>query len=109
MGEWAAAMWYPEEPATYCRHCRAEIPADCFWRGRGFIITGSGREVRTIVLYSLCPGCNRRLSVGLDGPRWHRLLYGWLWKLRYPYTRPPLIEPALPVEAPQSHRRAVGE
>lgn len=98
-------MWYPEEPVTYCRHCDADIPFDCFWRGRGFIITAGGREVRTAVLYSQCPQCGRRMSVGLDGPLWFRVLYKWLWKLRYPNTRAPSIE--VPFVEPR--RRAVGE
>jgi hypothetical protein len=102
-------MWYPEEPATFCRHCSAEVPADCFWRGRGFIITGGGQEVRTTVLYSLCPGCGRRLSAGLDGPLWHRVLYSWLWKLRYPYTRPPRVETPPHAELRPERRRAANE
>jgi hypothetical protein len=85
-------MWYPEEPVTYCRTCDKEVPFDCFWRGRGFIITAGGREIRTSVLYSQCPDCSRRLSVGLEGPVWYRVLYGWLWKLRYPQTQPPLFD-----------------
>lgn len=82
-------MWYPEEAITYCRYCDLEIPYDCYWRGRGSIIGDSGRETRTTVLYSVCPECGRRHSVGLDGPLWFRVLYSWLWRLRYPRTRPP--------------------
>jgi hypothetical protein len=85
-------MWYPEEPITYCKRCEDEIPLDHFWRGTGTIIGAGGKEVRTLVLYSLCPGCGHRLSVGLDGPIWYRALYAWLWKLRYPRTRRPKME-----------------
>ena len=81
-------MWYPEETITYCSHCDFEIPLECFWRGRGVIIGGSGQK-RLTVLYSWCPGCGRQRSAGLEGPWWYRVLYGWLWKLRYPRTRPP--------------------
>ncbi len=102
-------MWYPEEPATFCRKCNVEIPADCFWRGRGFIITASGSEIRTTILYSLCPECGQRLSVGLDGPRWHRTLYSWLWRLRYPYTRPPSVVEVPTVQHRAERRRASGE
>ncbi|MFN3653128.1 MAG: hypothetical protein ACK47B_26405 [Armatimonadota bacterium] len=82
-------MWYPEEPVTYCERCESDIPADCLWRGKGLIIGADHREVRTPVLYSECPDCGRRLSTGLLGPWWYRVLYGWLWKLRYPQTRRP--------------------
>jgi hypothetical protein len=82
-------MWYPEEPVTYCRECEREIPVHCYWRGRGVIIDVSGKQQRTPILYSQCPDCGHRYSVGLDGPRWHRSLYGWLWKVRYPNLRAP--------------------
>jgi hypothetical protein len=82
-------MWYPEEPITYCRACDEDIPVENIWRGRGFIITNGGKEVRTLVLYSVCAHCGRRLSVGLDGPLWYRTLHGWFWRLRYPNTRRP--------------------
>ena len=84
-------MWYPEEPVTFCRTCEIHIPYDCLWRGSGFIITGGGKQIRTTVLYSACPECGQRFSVGLDGPQWHRVVYGWLWQLRYPNTRPPEV------------------
>lgn len=84
-------MWYPEEPITYCNRCDEEVPVDNIWRGRGTIITNGGREVRTLVLYSLCESCGRRQSVGLDGPWWYRKLYAWLWRLRYPNTKRPRI------------------
>ena len=82
-------MWYPEEPITYCEQCQQDIPDDCFWRGRGSIISHGGSETRTLVLYSLCPGCANRLSVGLDGPWWYRHFYGWMWRIRYPRTKRP--------------------
>ena len=99
-------MWYPEEPLTYCPNCDLDIPLDCYWRGRGFIISGPAEQKRATVLYSQCPECGQRLSVALEGPWWHRLLYGWLWRLRYPNTRPPkpLYRPAR-----QPRRRASGE
>ena len=99
-------MWYPEESVTYCGRCELEIPADCFWRGRGFIITAGGQEMRTTVLFSQCPECGQRSSIGLDGAVWFRLLYEWLWRLRYPATRPPHTEVAR-IERP--YRRAAGE
>lgn len=88
-------MWYPEEPITYCQRCEDEIPLDYIWRGRGLIISNGGGQVRTMVLYSVCPGCGTKLSVGLDGPWWYRLLYGWFWRSRYPNTRRPRLEPGL--------------
>lgn len=94
-------MWYPEEPVTYCRHCNNDVPIDCFWRGRGTIITSRGRDTRTTVLFSQCPDCGSRQSVGLDGPLCFRLFYCWLWRLRYPRTRPPLLD----LPAAQSPRR----
>lgn len=94
-------MWYPEEPITYCERCDVEVPVENIWRGRGYIITHGGKEDRTLVLYSLCPSCGRRLSVGLDGPWWYRQLYGWLWRLRYPNTRRPAE-----LSAYEEHRRA---
>jgi len=99
-------MWYPEEPVTYCRHCEGEIPIDCFWRGRGTIIGNRGSDTRTTVLYSQCPDCGSRQSVGLDGPFAFRLVYGWLWRLRYPRTRPPRLD--LPA-AQQPKQRASGQ
>ena len=85
-------MWYPEEPVTYCRNCDVDIPVDCYWRGRGVIITGPDQQDRTSVLYSQCPECGQRQSVGLEGPFWFRTLYGWIWRLRYPHRRPPLLD-----------------
>ena len=105
-------MWYPEESVTFCDRCDLEIPADNFWRGRGFIITGKGQEERTTVLFSQCPECSQRLSIGLDGPWWFKLLYRWLWQLRYPRTKAPrLRKVAMPIEAPLEapRRRASGE
>jgi len=99
-------MWYPEESVTFCHRCDMEVPADCFWRGRGFIITAGGQEKRTTVLFSQCPECGQRSSIGLDGAWWFRLLYQWLWKLRYPRTRPPRQQVAR-IERP--YRRASGE
>ena len=96
-------MWYPEEPVTYCRYCDLDIPTDCFWRGRGFIISGGGGQERTAILYSVCPECGRRLSMGLEGPWWFRLLYGWLWKLRYPGTAPPELD----LPAAEAYKRRV--
>jgi len=85
-------MWYPEEPVTYCRRCDADIPVDCYWRGKGVLVSGSGGRTRTVVLYSQCPDCGDRASVGLSGPWWYRVLYGWLWRLRYPAVRPPELD-----------------
>lgn len=98
-------MWYPEESVTYCSHCDLDIPIDNYWRGRGFIISGHGKQERITVLYSQCPGCGRRLSAGLDGAWWVRLLYGWLWTLRYPRTQPPDLDLARPERI---ERRASG-
>lgn len=103
-------MWYPEEPITYCRHCDVEIPVDCIWRGHGLIIS-AGRRRRTSVLYSMCPECGQRLSVGLDGPWWYRTWYSWLWQLRYPRTRPPRLKfqsVETPRRAEPPRRRASG-
>lgn len=97
-------MWYPEEPLTYCKHCQAEIADDYIWRGRGLIISNGGRRVRTLVLYSVCPHCEAKLSVGLDGPLWYRMLYSWFWRLRYPNTRRPVLGYA----AVDERRRAPG-
>jgi hypothetical protein len=96
-------MWYPEESVTYCPSCDIEIPTRCYWRGRGYSINGQGRQARIRVLYSQCPHCGARRSAGLDGPLWYRLLYEWLWRLRYPRRRPPKL--AVPAE----RRRAAGE
>lgn len=99
-------MSFPEEAVTYCQHCALEIPVDCYWRGRGFIIGAAGRQVRTPILYTLCPVCARQYSTGLNGNWWYRTFYGWMWKLRYPGVhRPDLDFPA--VEEPR--RRASGE
>jgi hypothetical protein len=104
-------MWYPEESVSYCRKCDLEIPADCYWRGRGFIINGNGRQQRTPILYSVCPECSRRQSVGLDGPWPYRVFYTWMWKLRYPQKKAPEMEATevrpSAVEVPR--RRASGE
>jgi hypothetical protein len=88
----AVHMWFPEESITYCDRCDDDISHDHMWRGTGTIVSNGGGEVRTLVLYSLCPGCSRRLSQGLDGPLWYRLLYAWIWKLRYPRVRPPKLQ-----------------
>jgi hypothetical protein len=98
-------MSYPEESLTYCTRCDLDVPADQFWRGKGSIISNRGGQARTWILYSLCPGCGRQMSVGLDGPWLYRLLYGWIWRLRYPATTPPEVDY---VEEPV-RRRAVGE
>lgn len=98
-------MWYPEEPVSYCRHCEVEIPVTLFWRGRGYLISSDGTEKRTVVLYSRCPECGRRLSVGLDGPAWYRALYAWLWRLRYPQSRPPAGGPEPGQEPDEEHSR----
>lgn len=96
-------MWYPEEPVTYCEYCDLDIPADCCWRGRGRIVGGDGTNTRAALLHSLCPGCGRQYTTGLQGSLPYRLFYNWLWRLRYPRTRPPAIAP--PGEMP---RRAAG-
>jgi hypothetical protein len=83
------AMWYPEEQVCYCRQCRLEVPVECVWRGRGWMVNSRGEHRRTIVLHSVCPECGRKRSVGLDGPWWYRQLYRWLWRMRYPATAPP--------------------
>ncbi|HTE17843.1 MAG TPA: hypothetical protein VK689_05620 [Armatimonadota bacterium] len=98
-------MWYPEEPVAYCGECNTAISVDCVWRGRGTIMMRGGKEVRARVLYSVCPECGIRRSVALEGPWWFRLLYSWLWNLRYPNTRPPHMERATPYRL----RRASGE
>ena len=97
---------YPEESVTYCRTCDVDIPIENFWRGRGYSIHGSGEQNRITVLYSQCPSCGERRSVGLEGSWWYCLLYAWLWKLRYPNTQPPQTE-TIAVELPR--RRASGE
>lgn len=101
-------MWYPEEPITYCSRCDLEVPADCFWRGRGLIINEEGDQEPRAVLYSVCPECGLRQSTGLDGPWWYRALYHWMWRMRYPRTRPPRLR--LPAEdlAPPLRRRRTG-
>ena len=67
----------------------------------------NGQEVRTAVLFSQCPDCGQRRSVGLDGPWWYCVLYRWLWQLRYPRRKPPRFM-AERVELPP-RRRASGE
>ena len=99
-------MWYPEEQVTFCRRCEIDIPYEFIWRGRGYVITSGGHEVRTAVLYSQCPECGHRMSVGLDGSWPYRVLYQWLWKLRYPRNRPPRASSAAIEEQPR--RRASG-
>ncbi len=99
-------MSYPEEAVTYCPRCELAIPSTYYWRGRGLIITNGGRRKRTLVLYSVCPECGRRYSTGLNGPPVYRWVYGWLWKLRYPATRPPTLEEAYYEAAP---RQASGQ
>ena len=105
-------MWYPEESVAYCTDCEHDVPAPCFWRRRGAIIGASGLPDRTWVLYSVCPGCGMQRSVGLEGPPWFRFLYGWIWAIRYPHRRPPLLEP-IEQDADDSdyceERRAVGQ
>ena len=86
-------MWYPEEPITYCQRCEDDISVEYVWRGTGVIIGHGGKRVRTMVLYSICPGCGTRLSVGLDGPWWYRLIYAFFWRQRYPNTERPYLEP----------------
>ena len=100
-------MWYPEEPVTYCRDCDEAIPYDCCWRGKGVIIDASGKQQRTPILYSQCPECGRRYSVGLEGANWYIALYGWLWQLRYPSVRAP--EPKFGISQPVERKRAVNE
>jgi len=82
-------MGYPEEQITFCRYCREEIPPAYFWRGGGFVLTNGGREMRTVILRSLCPTCGEEQCSGLQGWLPYRLFYAWLWALRYPaLTRP---------------------
>jgi hypothetical protein len=102
-------MSYPEEPVSYCERCDVPIPAQYFWRGRGFIIGDTGQEERTPILYSQCPECGQRLSTGLLGPWWYRTYYAWLWKLRYPNTRPAITFVREQREQPAPRRRAAGE
>jgi hypothetical protein len=45
------------------------------------------------------------MSVALEGAWWFLLLYGWLWSLRYPNTRPP----AQSTSAERPKRRAANE
>jgi len=82
-------MWFPEEPVTYCPNCDIEIPAAYYWRTRGVIISATGHRERTPVLNSLCPGCGEHRNVGLEGGWLYRLVYRYLWQLRYPRSTPP--------------------
>ena len=105
-------MCYPEEEIAFCRGCGLDIPADNFWRGKG-TVSGGGVSLRTVVLYNACPDCGRRHSYGLGGHPVYRVLYSWMWKLRYPANRPPANLPPMPQAVPQAvpmpRRRAVGE
>jgi hypothetical protein len=99
-------MWYPEEPVTYCKGCDVDIPIDHYWRGHGFIVGGHRGQLRTMILFSQCPQCGQRRSVGLEGPLPFRVLYGWIWTLRYPNTRPP--EPDMVIERRRKRRAPEG-
>lgn len=101
-------MWYPEAPALICAECQEVIPHACLWRGRGLILNRRGVRCRTWILYAWCPRCGTRQSIGLDGPAWYRLLYGWLWQLRYPARKPPELFVFDAMEPPRERRRAAG-
>ena len=102
-------MLFPEEPITGCPQCGLEIPSDCFWRGRGHMISGPQRQVRTTILHSVCPECGTRQSIGLEGARWFRALYSWMWGIRYPSRRPPAFAPPVSDRTDRSSLRASGE
>lgn len=115
-------MWYLEESLYYCQNCNGEIPVRNFWRGTGRILVGTRREMRTMVLHSLCPICGTRQSLGLDGPWPMRVFHAWLWKIRYPSVRRPAWQPRRPAwsfcdeedpadleTAGPEYRRAAGE
>ncbi|MBI3911418.1 MAG: hypothetical protein HY320_10860 [Armatimonadetes bacterium] len=100
-------MWYPEAPVLVCNECEEDIPLQCLWRGRGLVINRRGSRCRTWILYAWCPRCGSRQSTGLDGPPWYRLVYGWLWQIRYPARRPPdLFVFDLPIAQPEERRAA---
>jgi hypothetical protein len=84
-------MGYPEEEITFCPYCREEIPPACYWRGGGVVVSNGGREVRTVVLHSICPTCGEEQCSGLEGWLPYRWFYAWLWRLRYPATSRPRL------------------
>ncbi len=103
-------MVYPEGEIAICRRCRADIPADHHWRGTGTVVSGRKLSGRTLILYNRCRECGCTHSYGLEGPLAYRLLYAWIWSLRYPRRKP--LRPATKVVAPAYEvplRRAVGE
>jgi hypothetical protein len=103
-------MFYPEGEIAFCRRCRTDIPCDFHWRGKGTVVSGRRLSQRTLILYNRCPECGTAHSYGLEGRLAYRMLYSWLWSLRYPRQKPlrvPTKEMEQPYEAPL--RRAVGE
>ena len=103
-------MFYPEGEIVFCRRCSADIPADQHWRGTGTVVTGRRLAKRSLILYNRCAQCGFGHSFGLEGSLIYRLLYAWLWSLRYPRRKPlrlPTREAEPAYEAPR--RRAVGE
>lgn len=101
-------MFYPEGEIAICRRCRTDIPVDHYWRGTGTVVSGRKLSNRTLILYNRCPECGVPHSYGLEGNLAYRLLYGWIWSLRYPRRKPLRIttkEQERPYEAPL--RRAV--
>ena len=66
-----------ELPAQNSKHLHAR---------QGFSLQ-EDRDVLAVHLHT--NGFVNRYSVGLDGPTWHRSLYTWLWKIRYPNLRAP--------------------
>jgi hypothetical protein len=77
-------MLYPEGEIVLCRRCRADIPADQHWRGTGTVVSGRRLPKRTLILYNRCAECGFGHSIGLEGRLIFRLLYSWIWNLRYP-------------------------
>ena len=103
-------MFYPEGEIAFCRRCSADIPADQHWRGTGAFVLGRKLSKRTLILYNRCHQCGFGHSYGLEGSLLYRLLYCWMWSLRYP-RRKPLRAPTKEVEQAYEppRRRAVGE
>jgi hypothetical protein len=103
-------MLYPEGEITICRRCGSDIPSDHHWRGTGTVVSGRKLSKRTLILYNRCHDCGFGHSYGLEGSVPYRLLYAWIWSLRYP-RRKPLRTATKGVEEAYEppRRRAVGE
>jgi hypothetical protein len=103
-------MFYPEGEIAFCSRCRADIQPDHHWRGTGSFVRGRKLSKRTLILYNRCHECGCGHSYGLEGRLAYRLLYSWIWSLRYPRRKPirgATKEVEHAYEAPR--RRAVGE